>query len=221
MAFNGAPGRIRTSGRLIRSQVLYPAELLARWRAAHRQLRSRWQGLMAKAGQQCVDQLIIERRLLRRQHSGRIEPVHGPAFQRARFAQPVGAGVKKDDDRRTTPAFCEGKRHEIGRSHLDPQFLVQFTDQRIPGIFAIFDLAAGKLPQPPVMLFQRSAVEEPKPVWPTKRSGRDQKPCRTIFQIVVPRQGFLNSCRPISVVSATRATGECSGDQLFQQIEKR
>lgn len=27
---NGAPGRIRTSDRLIRSQVLYPAELLAR-----------------------------------------------------------------------------------------------------------------------------------------------------------------------------------------------
>ena len=30
MGFFGAPGRIRTSGRLIRSQVLYPAELLAR-----------------------------------------------------------------------------------------------------------------------------------------------------------------------------------------------
>ncbi len=26
---NGAPGRIRTSDRLVRSQVLYPAELLA------------------------------------------------------------------------------------------------------------------------------------------------------------------------------------------------
>ena len=32
MGFLGAPGRIRTSGRLIRSQVLYPAELLARER---------------------------------------------------------------------------------------------------------------------------------------------------------------------------------------------
>ena len=30
--FFGAPGRIRTSDRLIRSQVLYPAELLARLR---------------------------------------------------------------------------------------------------------------------------------------------------------------------------------------------
>ena len=33
--FLGAPGRIRTSGRLIRSQVLYPAELLARLRGGH------------------------------------------------------------------------------------------------------------------------------------------------------------------------------------------
>ena len=33
--FLGAPGRIRTSGRLIRSQVLYPAELLARVEGRH------------------------------------------------------------------------------------------------------------------------------------------------------------------------------------------
>ena len=33
--FLGAPGRIRTSDRLIRSQVLYPAELLARGEGRH------------------------------------------------------------------------------------------------------------------------------------------------------------------------------------------
>src|SRR5690554_619286 len=31
----GAPGRIRTSDRLVRSQVLYPAELRARCKARH------------------------------------------------------------------------------------------------------------------------------------------------------------------------------------------
>ena len=32
---SGAPGRIRTSDRLVRSQVLYPAELRARFEGAH------------------------------------------------------------------------------------------------------------------------------------------------------------------------------------------
>ena len=35
MAFVGAPGRIRTSGPLIRSQVLYPAELRVRIGGGH------------------------------------------------------------------------------------------------------------------------------------------------------------------------------------------
>ncbi len=38
---NGAPGRIRTSDRLVRSQVLYPAELRARKRGAIMRRRPR------------------------------------------------------------------------------------------------------------------------------------------------------------------------------------
>jgi hypothetical protein len=34
-SINGAPGRIRTSDRLVRSQVLYPAELRAHTEVAH------------------------------------------------------------------------------------------------------------------------------------------------------------------------------------------
>lgn len=45
MAFesNGAPGTIRTSDPQIRSLMLYPAELRARWRGAHRGVIRAWQ----------------------------------------------------------------------------------------------------------------------------------------------------------------------------------
>ena len=40
---NGAPGTIRTSDPQIRSLMLYPAELRARWRGAHIKVGSAWQ----------------------------------------------------------------------------------------------------------------------------------------------------------------------------------
>ena len=43
---------------------------------------------------------------------------------------------------------CKRKRRKTGGGHRDPQLFVQFTDQSLFGVFARFDFAAGKFPQP-------------------------------------------------------------------------
>ena len=206
MGFHGAPGRIRTSGRLIRSQVLYPAELLARWRAAHRQTVATWQHLIGHSGEESAGKRDIERGFVEPIDFSGGEPTHRPAFARMRLALPPAAGVKEDYNLPTALPrrfLREHGRFEIGGSDRDAEFFLQFPQQRRRRRFARFDLAAGKFPQSAMMLASGPPVHEPPPPAVVERDGDDRQPCRVIFQFTNSAQLFLKTCPTKSELSAT------------------
>ena len=62
-----------------------------------------------------------------------------------------------------TPEFRRG----------DAQLLLQFTDQGVPGGLAFLNLAAGKFPEPALMLVQRAAGNQDFSLWIVDNGGND------------------------------------------------
>ena len=68
----------------------------------------------------------------------------------------------------------KGQRRKAGRPCADPQFLVQFTDQRGFGGFALLDLTARKFPQARHRFAFGALRQQHPPICVNQRNSRDQ-----------------------------------------------
>lgn len=148
----------------------------------------------------------------------------GPRFHCAGFPLPALETVKKNYNPAQSfrrALFREGKRAQIGAAGNDGELFLELANQGVGGRFSALHLAAGKLPQAPMLFVPRSAMDQNAAI-PTAQDRRDDaKPCRIFFQLTAPSQDILKtSHRNPALISLARLFGGLSMFRFLANLRR-